>query len=264
MNISYYQVDAFASKQFQGNPAGVCPLESWLPDPILQRVAQENNLSETAFFVAEKDQYHLRWFTPVTEVELCGHATLATAHVLFNHLNYQQEVVKFNSLSGPLEVRKTHDGLQLNFPLDELTKFEGDEKLLIELIGGQPAKVHKGKTDVLLVYNSELEVRSLSPRFEALSNLDHRGIIVTAPGEQTDVVSRFFCPAVGINEDPVTGSAHTTLGAYWPRRLASNSFSAAQLSERGGQLHCDVSGDRIKITGKAVTFMHGTIYLADS
>jgi PhzF family phenazine biosynthesis protein len=263
MKIPFFQVDAFAEKQFHGNPAGVCRLESWLPDEVLQQIAEENNLSETAFFVKKGTGFHLRWFTPVTEVELCGHATLATAHVLWNHLNYKEDVILFDSQSGALEVKRTDQGMEMNFPLDTIEEVTSDTDVLVSVIGGHPTEVWKGKTDYLLVYNSQSEITSLSPRFRALKNLDIRGVIVTAPGydDDVDVVSRFFCPAVGINEDHVTGSAHTTLGAYWPRRLSSKCFSAHQLSRRGGSLFCEIQNNRIMISGKAVTYMEGTIKL---
>jgi PhzF family phenazine biosynthesis protein len=227
---------------------------------VLQNIALENNLAETAFYVYEKTGLRIRWFTPAVEVDLCGHATLATAFVLFNREGYEGDTITFNSRSGPLTVARKGDLLTLNFPTDAIEEVE----LTRELTGGfdiAPVKAFKGKTDYMLVFGNETQVRSLKPDFKQIANVKARGIIVTAKGDHVDFVSRFFGPQAGIDEDPVTGSAHTTLTPYWAAVLKKNKLNALQCSKRGGKLACELNGDRVDISGNGRLFMTGTIYL---
>lgn len=259
MKIPIYQVDAFTNERFKGNPAAVCPLDSWLPDAVMQNIAAENNLAETAFIVAAGAQYEIRWFTPTVEVDLCGHATLASAHVLFHELGFASDQVNFFShRSGSLTVSRNGSVLALNFPVDSLVELPFKPEFAIGL-SQAPRAVFKGKTDYLFVYNSEAEILTLQPDFEELKTHPVRGIIVTAPGETTDFVSRFFGPACGVNEDPVTGSAHTTLTPYWASVLGKTELSARQLSLRTGSLSCKLLGDRVEIAGEAVLYLRGEI-----
>lgn len=256
-----YQVDAFASELFSGNPAGVCILEKWLPDRLMQSVAAENNLAETAFAVPAKEGYEIRWFTPETEVALCGHATLATAHVLFTTRHPDLDAIRFQSRErGVLEVSKTGGWLVLDFPSDVIEE-AGLPEGLAEALGGSPKGCWKGQTDYMVVYDTEEEIRALSPNIHLLNQIPVRGVIVTSPGRQQDFVSRFFAPRCGVPEDPVTGSAHTTLIPFWAKRLGKNRLDAAQLSPRGGFLRCEFLGDRVKIAGRAVTYMKAELYL---
>lgn len=256
--LEIFQADAFASELFKGNPAAVVPLAQWLPDQKMQQIAAENNLSETAFFIPEADHFHIRWFTPKAEVKLCGHATLATAHVLFNELNFQEKQIEFNSKSGVLTVKKVEDKLQLDFPADFAIEVE-PVLAFTEAFGAKPLATFKGKTDYLLLFDSEEAIKIMKPNFHLLYQTDARGIMVTAKGNEVDFVSRFFAPGVGIDEDPVTGSAHTTLIPFWSKRLNKTEMTALQLSERGGRLWCNLSGDRVLISGKAVTYLRGEI-----
>ncbi len=258
MKTSFYQVDAFTHRLFSGNPAGVCPLESWIPPGTMLAIAAENNLAETAFFVRENDHYHIRWFTPSTEVELCGHATLAAAHVIFNHLGYTGNVIGFASLSGMLRVSRTGHSLTLDFPADPAVPVEVTP-LLSECFPGHPFTAFKGKTDLMLVFDSEEVIAGLKPDMRLLMQLPQRGVIVTAKGNEVDFVSRFFGPRVGIDEDPVTGSAHTTLTPYWSGVLGKTELTAMQLSARRGWLNCSLRDVRVSITGEAVTYLTGEI-----
>ncbi len=258
MKLPLYQADAFASGLFKGNPAAIVPLQKWLSNETMQQIAMENNLSETAFFIPEGNHFHIRWFTPKAEVKLCGHATLATAHILFNELNYPGDLLEFESLSGILTVKKAGDKLQLDFPADFAQEVEPVD-VFAEALGAQPTKTLKGRTDYLLLFDSEETIRTMKPNFHLLYQTDARGIMVTAQGNDVDFVSRFFAPGVGIDEDPVTGSAHTTLIPFWANRLNKNELTALQLSARGGQLWCTLSGDRVFIAGKAVTYLRGEI-----
>lgn len=259
MIIPIYQVDAFTDRLFSGNPAAVCPLEFWPPDDILQNIAAENNLSETVFFKNRDQQFEIRWFTPVAEVELCGHATLAAAHVLFNHLNYKGDHLVFDSVySGRLEVNKKGEFLTLDFPVDHIEPALPPDHL-IQSIGKKPLEIWKGKTDYLLYYPSQEDIEEINPNFARLKKIKTRGIIVTAPGYEYDFVSRFFAPLVGIDEDPVTGSSHTSLVPFWAHRLNQLEFEARQLSARGGFLKCQLMGERVLISGQACTFMIGSI-----
>lgn len=259
MKISLFQVDAFTDSLFSGNPAAVCLLSAWPNDEYLQKIAVENNLSETAFLVPQGNGYQIRWFTPGTEVELCGHATLASAHVLFNHLKHPHETIEFYSLhSGLLKVTQNNGWLTLDFPKDEIQPALPPDGL-IHAIGKKPLEIWRGKTDYLLFFASQEEIEEMAPDFRELVKVEARGIIVTAPGYETDFVSRFFCPQVGIDEDPVTGSAHTTLTPFWAHRLNQLEFEALQLSKRGGFIKCKLMGQRVLISGKAVTFFSTTI-----
>lgn len=264
MTLDLYQVDAFADRIFTGNPAAVCPLDEWLPDETMQQIAMENNLSETAFFVEEGGGFNLRWFTPKAEVDLCGHATLATAHVLFSQLNYEKTDISFFTKSGELIVAKKREGLySMNFPAKSLER-EAPPLDLYHALGGEIADEVYKADDFMWVLDKEEKVRSMAPNFNLLAEVDTRGIIVTAPGKEVDFVSRFFAPAVGINEDPVTGSAHTMLTPYWSQRLAKKELMARQISSRGGELQCTLmDGDRVEITGKACTYMTGKIVIFD-
>ncbi len=253
-----YQVDAFTDKLFRGNPAAVCLLTETLTDELMQKIAAENNLAETAFVTETGDSFSIRWCTPKVEVDLCGHATLASAHVIFNHLGYTKETIRFTSRSGVLEVRKEKDLLVLNFPADNPQK--GCLPVSVtESLGMDPIEILKGKTDYMLVYENQHQIEELDPDFVGLSKSTARGIIVTAKGDDSDFVSRFFAPQVGINEDPVTGSAHTTLIPYWSARLGKKEMTAIQLSERRGYLGCKDLGERVEIAGKAVTYLVGEI-----
>jgi len=256
MKLKLYQVDAFAEKLFMGNPAAVCPLETWLPDELLQKIAMENNLSETAFFVKENDVFQIRWFTPLTEVDLCGHATLASSHVIFEYLHFKKDTIHFNSKSGELFVRKENEQLILNFPSDIISKIE-TPAMLVEGIGITPLETYKGMSDYMLVYETQEQIEKIKPDFKLLSQTGTRGIIVTSKGNECDFVSRFFGPGVGIDEDPVTGSAHTTLIPYWQKVLGKNEMTAMQLSKRIGYLKCKYLGERVEIGGKAKTYLVG-------
>lgn len=258
MKIRLYQVDAFTEKLFGGNPAGVCPLDDWLPEDVMQNIAFENNLAETAFFITNDADFELRWFTPVSEVDLCGHATLATAHILFNHLDYNRDKIIFHSRSGELTVRKDNGKLILNFPADIVKKIETKEELYAG-IGKKPLETYKGKTDYMLVYSSQKEIEDIVPDFELIKKSGARGIIVTAKGDNVDFVSRFFAPLVGVDEDPVTGSAHTTLTPYWASVLGKKELSAMQLSKRKGNLNCKLINGRVEIAGYAITYLEGSI-----
>lgn len=257
MRIPFHQIDAFTSERFSGNPAAVCELPNWLPDETLQAIAQENNLSETAFFVRNGKRYDLRWFTPVHEVDLCGHATLAAGYVILNYLSLNDDVVNFDSHSGPLAVHQDGDIYTLDFPARPPKPLD-PEPGLVEALGGEPRQFLAAE-DMLVVYKREEDVRALNPDFIALGKLDTRGFIVTAPGTDCDFVSRFFAPRFGIDEDPVTGSAHCVLAPYWAERLGRNRLHARQVSKRGGELWCHLHGDRVEISGHAVKVIEGTL-----
>lgn len=258
MELNIYQVDAFTGELFKGNPAAVCSLESWLPDDLLRNIAMENNLSETAYVVPDGNRYRLRWFTPKVEVDLCGHATLAAAHVLAEHLNCEEEEIIFDSNSGELRVRKRGSWYVMDFPAARLER-EAPPLDLYHALGGAIAdEVYKGD-DFLWVLEKEEDVRNIEPDFRLLEQVDTRGVIVTAPGEEVDFVSRFFAPSVGIDEDPVTGSAHTMLTPYWAERLNKETLTARQISKRGGELKCRMNKNRVEIGGQAQTYLTGTI-----
>lgn len=260
MVLPLFQIDAFTDHIFGGNPAGVCPLEQWLPDEIMQNIAMENNLAETAFFVREDDHFHLRWFTPAVEVDLCGHATLGASWVIFNLLGHEGTEIRFQSRSGWLTVSRQDDLLTLDFPADTIVPAAAPAGL-IEAIGVKPIEVLKGKTDWMIVVATQKEVENLTPDMGALMNIPCRGVIVTARGDTVDFVSRFFGPQSGVPEDPVTGSAHTSLTPYWAKILGKNRMFAVQLSKRQGHLENRLSGDRVFISGKARLYLKGEIYI---
>jgi PhzF family phenazine biosynthesis protein len=260
MKLRLFQIDAFASRVFSGNPAAVVPLERWLDDATLQAIAAENNLSETAFFVGSGGQYHIRWMTPAAEVDLCGHATLASAFVVFSVVEPGRTEVAFQSLSGPLRVEAEGDRLALDFPSSPSRPLEGTASAVAEALGGAPVAVLES-LDLMAVYERESDVRTLAPDMAKLATLGSTGVIATAPGGDCDFVSRFFAPGVGIPEDPVTGRAHCSLVPYWSKRLGRGSLFARQVSKRGGELWCEDRGARVRIAGRAVLYLEGTIEL---
>lgn len=259
MKIKLYQVDAFADTLFTGNPAAVCPLGGeWLDAAVMQKIAMENNLAETAFYILKDGKYHIRWFTPEIEVDLCGHATLAASHVLFNHEGFAGDTIVFGSRSGVLTVTREGDLIALDFPTDMIKKAKLTRQLLA-CFKPRPVAAFKGRHDYLLVFKNEQQIRDIKPDFAAINKVPARGIIVTAKGDKVHFVSRFFAPQSGIAEDPVTGSAHTTLGPYWRDALGTRDMTALQLSPRGGRLQVRVRGNRTIILGKAVTYLKGEI-----
>ncbi len=258
MKFPIFQVDAFTDHVFSGNPAAVVPLTEWLPVETMQQIAMENNLSETAFYVQEHEAYGLRWFTPQVEVDLCGHATLATAHVLFHELGFTGAELLFDTKSGRLVVKKINDGYSMNFPSDEMPRVEAPP-ILFQALGIKRTNKTFKSDDYMVVLESEEEVAALAPDFKFLKEVDARGIIVTAPGNEVDFVSRFFAPQVGIDEDPVTGSAHTKTTPFWAKELGKSELTARQISKRVGDLNVKHLGDRVELEGKAVTFLRGEI-----
>jgi PhzF family phenazine biosynthesis protein len=257
MQLPLYYIDAFSAKPFGGNPAAVCPLPSWIDDRLMQSIAAENNLAETAFFAPSSAGYDIRWFTPTDEVDLCGHATLASAYVVFEHLAQGLQSVTFGSKSGPLQVDRQDGLLVLDFPA-LVPKPRAPMPELVSALGAAPMETLEAKS-LLAVFASEREVLSLRPDFEAMRRLDTFGVIVTAPGEKVDFVSRFFAPRVGVPEDPATGSAHCTLTPYWAARLGKNVLHARQVSARGGELFCELAGNRVKIGGHVSPYLAGSI-----
>ncbi len=261
--LKFYQVDAFTGRLFGGNPAAVCLPAVWPADPLMQQIATENNLSETAFVVRRGDDYEIRWFTPTVEVDLCGHATLASAFVIFNHCDFRGKEIRFHSpRSGELKVRQEGKKLFLDFPADEI--FPVDPASVTSLgIGRAPLELYRGKTDYMAVLGSEEEVRAILPDFPAVGKLDARGLIVTAPGDNVDFVSRFFGPQSGVDEDPVTGSAHTTLIPYWAARLGNPALTALQVSKRIGTIDCYNKPPRVIIGGEARLYAMGEMFLPE-
>ncbi|GAA0871850.1 PhzF family phenazine biosynthesis protein [Gangjinia marincola] len=264
MNIPLYQVDAFTTQLFTGNPAAVCILEDWITDELMQRIAAENNLAETAFVVKKDDVYELRWFTPMTEVALCGHATLAAAFVLFEAYEKEASVINFKTVhSGMLQVtRKDNQSFTLNFPVDTIKEISLKEDYATAF-GITPIKAFQGASDVMLIYKNQSQIEQLSPNMSIISRLSSRGVICTAPGDMVEVVSRWFGPQVGVPEDPVTGSAHTTLALYWCEQLSRSAFTAKQLSARGGEIHCLLKENRVELTGGAVLYLKGIIFVVE-
>jgi predicted PhzF superfamily epimerase YddE/YHI9 len=262
MRIPLFQVDAFADRLFTGNPAAVCPLEAWLPDATMQSLAMENNLAETAFFVPEEGGYRLRWFTPATEVDLCGHATIASAYVVMNCLGKKCDAVSFQTRSGELRVRREAEFYELDFPSRPPQRC-GVHPRLVEALGTVPVEILAAR-DYMVVYQTEEQVRTLQPNMDLLARMDRFAVCVTARGDRYDFVSRFFAPAHGVPEDPVTGSAHSTLIPYWSRRLGKAEMLAFQASPRGGELRCRMDGDRVRIAGKAVLYMEGVVNLSEN
>lgn len=255
--LQIYYIDAFAENLFQGNPAAVIPLRKWLPDDVMQSLAAENNLSETAFFVCNDGCYTIRWFTPVAEVKLCGHATLASAYVLFNELGYNRDTLLFESLSGKLYVTRDDKNIILNFPAQPPAKCMVPTELL-DGLGVDPVEVLSCE-DYIVVVSDENIVACLEPLFDVLKKVPLRGIIVTAKSRRYDFVVRFFAPKLGVDEDPVTGSAFTQLAPYWAKVLGKSKLVARQISARGGKVICEVAGNRVLISGCAVKYMEGQI-----
>lgn len=260
MNLTIYQVDAFTREVFKGNPAAVCPLNEWLDEKLMQRIALENNLAETAFFVKTGDVYEIRWFTPLAEIDLCGHATLASGFVLFEILRTVENFVRFHShKSGELTVEKQGERLILDFPSRPVLPAEAPGGLT-EALGKMPEEVFKAR-DYFLVYETEQDILNITPNFSKLLEVGAHGYIVTAKGDSADFVSRFFAPEVGVPEDPVTGSAHCNLIPFWAERLGKTELFARQVSARGGELFCELRGDRVKIGGNAAIYLKGEIYV---
>ena len=259
MELNLYQIDTFTDRPFEGNPAAVIPLETWLPDYTMQSIAEENNLSETVFFVPKNSGFHIRWFTPKIEVELCGHATLAAAYVLYNILGYKRESIEFESKSGTLTVLQKYDWLVLDFPSQPPILCHVPDAI-VKAFAKTPIECLRSE-DYIVVFESESDILSIKPDMDYLKKLDLRGVIITARSRQYDFVSRFFAPNYGIDEDPVTGSAHTQLTPYWAQILGKTSMTAKQVSSRGGELICELHNDRVFISGKAVKFLEGKIEL---
>lgn len=257
MNIPFYQIDAFTSRVFGGNPAGVCFLETWPADRILQSIAEENNLPETAFLVKKRSSYELRWFTPKVEIDLCGHATLASGFAIFEHLNLRSRRIDFETKSGTLSMERQGELMMMDFPSRPAEPFVPPDDIA-DIMGLPPSEILKSR-DLLLVYENQEQIKSLNPDLPRVARLDCFAVIATAPGMDSDFVSRFFAPGAGIPEDPVTGSAHCTLIPYWSRRLDKKKLHALQLSARGGELFCEQRGDRVLIGGRAATYLSGTI-----
>lgn len=261
MTIPIYQADAFTDTLFGGNPAAICPLESWLPDNVMQQIAVENNLAETAYFVKNEKGYKLRWFTPEYEIDLCGHATLASAHILFTELGYAGDTIQFETVkAGVLTVKRDGDKYTMDFPSRPPIHIEIPNGLVEALGDKKPLEILRSR-DFFVVYESEDDIHEISPDFFALSKMDTVGVIVTARGKEVDFVSRFFAPGAGIPEDPVTGSAHCNLIPYWSGKLGKNKLHAYQLSARKGELWCELAGQRVLISGKAVTYLKGAIFI---
>jgi len=257
MELTLYQIDAFANKPFEGNPAAICPLDEWLSDELMQSIATENNLSETAYFVKNNNGYHIRWFTPAHEVNLCGHATLASAYVIFNILESKEQEITFESKSGLLTVKKNNNWLQMDFPSQPPVRCEIPQQIL-EAFDETPVECLKSE-DFIVVFENEETILNSKPKLSLLSELDLRGVAITSKSKKYDFVTRFFAPKYGINEDPVTGSAFTQLIPYWSNLLNKKSLNAKQVSNRGGEVECIHSGERVTISGKAVKYMVGTI-----
>lgn len=260
MDIPFYQVDAFTDRPFRGNPAAVCPLEAWLSEAQLQAIAEEFNLSETAFLVKESGGYRIRWFTLATEVDLCGHATLAAAHIIFTTIEPDRVHLRFHSISGPLEVERLGAWIRMNFPACPPARIQRIPELG-RALGAEPRELWKGR-DLIVLLDSEEEVRDIRPHMSRLAELEPHGVIVTAKGDEADFVSRFFSPRSGIPEDPVTGSAHCALVPFWAARLGKVNLEARQLSKRGGLLKCEMSGDRVFLAGQAVKVVEGVIHVS--
>jgi predicted PhzF superfamily epimerase YddE/YHI9 len=261
LKLQQYQVSAFSGRHFGGNPAAVVPLREWLDAELMLAIAAENNLSETAFFVGGGDSYELRWFTPQVEVELCGHATLATAHVLFNEMGVDAEALRFATRSGELRVTRQQPGLRLDLPVHPVEEAAIDPAIAAAL-GAAPVAAYRAPSHVYR-FDFEATVRGLAPDMRGLLAASELPVIVTAPGAEVDFVSRFFGPQVGVDEDPVTGSAHCALVPLWSQRLGRSRLSARQVSRRGGELECELLGERVYLAGEALTFMSGTIVLPD-
>ncbi|MBN1300149.1 MAG: PhzF family phenazine biosynthesis protein [Melioribacteraceae bacterium] len=258
MKLAIYQVDAFTTELFKGNPAAVVPLKEWLPDQTMQNIALENNLSETAFFVNDNNAYHIRWFTPSVEVPLCGHATLATSYVIYNFIDPYAQQITFESRSGQLIISRDNSIIHLNFP-ENIPDKTDPPKILLDAMGIDPVEVLLNKS-FLAILADEDQVRQMKPDFTLLSKLKEDGLIISAKGKSYDFVSRYFVPNAGIDEDPVTGYAHTLLTPYWSKKLGKSDLRAYQASERGGEVFVrDLKNGRVQISGKAVLYMKGEI-----
>lgn len=259
MHIRFFQLDAFTNQLFKGNPAVVCILESWLDDEILQAIAKEINLSETVFIVQKHNDYHIRWFTPMVEVDLCGHGTLAASYVVLELLEKNRVHVTFLSASGPLQVSRTDKGYAMDFPV---THYETADvtNSIIGALGAKPIELYQNH-NYLAVFTNERQIRDIEPDFGLLKKLPHSGVIITAKGDHVDFVSRYFAPKDGINEDPVTGSAHCMLASYWAEKSGKFNFHAKQLSQRGGDIYCELRGDRVMLTGNVKLFSQGKIII---
>lgn len=260
MRIRIFQLDAFADQLFSGNPAAVCPLDQWLPDDLMQKIAAENNLSETAFFVGADGRYDLRWFTPLAEVDLCGHATLASAAIVLEELEPQRSRVEFDTRSGRLSVRRQDKQFIMDFPAQAPRPAVAPPTLLRGM--GRAPEIVLASQDYFLVYSSQSEIEALAPDLSALKDIPLRGVIVTAPGDMVDFVSRFFGPKVGIDEDPVTGSAHCALAPYWAERIGKKQLIGRQLSSRGGTVVCGIEGERVSLSGKCARYLEGSLRIA--
>ncbi len=259
MKFKIYQIDAFAKNMFEGNPAAVCPLDVWIGDTRMQKIAAENNLAETAFFVKNGERFDLRWFTPTKEVNLCGHATLASAYVIFNYFDYNKEIIEFNSKSGVLKVSKNDALITMDFPSEPPQVCQTPQAIL-DAFEIKPKEVLKC-VDYIVVFADDVDITKLTPKFEELKKLDLRGVCITTVDEEYDFVSRFFAPNYGIDEDSVTGSAYTQLTPYWAKKLNKRHFTSKQLSKRGGEVSCKLQGDRVFISGEGICYMIGEIKL---
>ena len=259
ITLDFYQVDSFTNKLFQGNPAGVI-FSSELSDSHMQKIALENNLSETAFIISKDNQFFIKWFSPLMEIDLCGHATLAAAHIYFTEINTKANHIDFDSKSGLLKVYKEDNFLYLNFPTDNIKKINIDQPL-IEMIGKKPTEAYKGRDDLMCIFDDELCIESIKPNLNVLKTYPVRGLIVSAKSSDYDFISRCFFPITGVDEDPVTGSAHTSLTPYWSNRLNKDTLFAKQVSARGGEIKCKLDGDRVILGGQAITYMKGSIVI---
>lgn len=261
LKIPAYHIDAFAGAIFSGNPAMVCPLDRWLEEETLQLIARENNLPVTAFFVASGEHYELRWFTPSVELNLCGHGTVAAASVLFESMDPAKESVVFKTKGGTFTVAKDGPRISLDFPVHEVAACATKPEALVKALGREPSEILKGPTNYLAVYEEEAEILALAPNMELLRGVEGLGTIVTAKGDQVDFVSRYFAPRLGVGEDAATGSAHCTLAPYWSKLLGKRKLHALQLSQRGGEMWCEVLDDRVRISAKAVRYGEGFLYV---
>jgi len=257
MKLKLYQVDAFAKKTFEGNPAAICPLEKWLDDTLMQKIAEENNLSETAFFVKTDGVFHIRWFTPTSEVDMCGHATLASAHVIYTYLDYKEDEIIFDSKSGILKVTKEDDKYSMDFPAQKIEACEIPIEFMVAF-DALPIACYKAM-DYLLVFDDEKDIINANPDIQKLQEVDLRGVMITAKSKEYDFVTRFFAPKYGIDEDPVTGSAFTQLVPYWSEVLGKEALHAKQVSPREGEVYCRIKGDRVEMAGYAVSYLEGVI-----
>ena len=260
--IEIYQVDAFSNKLFGGNPAAVCILETEIEASLMQKIATENNLAETAFVVPHEKFASIRYFTPLTEVDLCGHASLASAFVLSKFVQADRSLFKFETLrSGTISVEVRDDLFALNLPADELKDASSETDIIADILGVAPLELYRGRTDIMAVFEDSRIISQLKPDLNALAKIDCRGLIATAPGTKSDFVTRFFAPAIGVDEDPVTGSAHTTLVPYWAKKLGRTQLLSHQLSERGGELYCKDLGNRTEVAGKATLYLKGEVFV---